>query len=163
MLVFQILAVGGVFQVLNLTNSWAFMVFGKSREVLRASILTKPLAVLFVLLGSQFGLEGAAVGFAGGLASNWLVNLIFLSRTTTLSVGGFLSNAAMLLSVSVFGGIAAWVASTQVAHSWNAGISIVLGLLACTCVMFGLFMAIPPAKRQLQYSVTVTKQALRKS
>lgn len=102
--VFQVLAIGGAIWVFNHVSYWAFVAFEKSRELLRYNLVSKPIAIAAICVGTYFGIVGAAWGYVIAMAISWPLNLWWLSRTARLKASVFLRNGMVLLAS---GGVAA--------------------------------------------------------
>lgn len=88
----QILAIGECIHALSYISYWGFLAQRLSKQLLYYNLVTKPLGVVFVLIGAGFGAEGAAWGYVAGLALNWPINLIWLSRSAGLPALKFFGN-----------------------------------------------------------------------
>lgn len=78
--VFQILCIGGLFSTFGTVSYWTFIVAHKGRQLLYMNLVTRPLAIMLVVLGSFFGIEAVAWSYAAGLALAWPISLIWLHR-----------------------------------------------------------------------------------
>ncbi|ALZ99141.1 lipopolysaccharide biosynthesis protein [Corynebacterium glutamicum] len=133
--IFQILAIGGTFSSLSTVSYWGFIVNQLSRELLKYNLVTKPLVVVFILVGTSFGLKGVAFGIALGLFISWPINLIWLSKTAGFPGWEFFKNG---MSVAVCGFVAsysAW-ASIRFLQSSNSLVSLFLATLVGAIVYF---------------------------
>ena len=101
----SILSIGGAFQVLSNMAFWAFSASGNARQMFLSGLVTRPLIVVFVLVGSMGGLETIAWGFSAGLLISWFISLAWLRRCDGMPVLGFLrSGLHVILSGLVAGG-----------------------------------------------------------
>lgn len=123
--VFQVLAIGGCIGAFSHVSYWAFIAYGKSRELLRYNIVSKPLAVICIIAGSFFGVPGVAWGYVVGMAVSWPLNMWWLHRTADLSWRPFALNGLLLLC-----GGGAGFGLTLFCARWTSGWSVVAGLPA---------------------------------
>ena len=75
--IFQILAVGGIFQALGYVYYWVFLSRALTGLQLAYSVFTKSVMIALMIIGSFFGPAGVACGVSGGLFFHWLVLTIF--------------------------------------------------------------------------------------
>ena len=90
--VFQILAVGGCFQVAGYVTYWVFLSKGLTSENLKYSVITRPILIVSVLVGSQWGMVGVAIGYSVGLMLLWPIGVFWVGRYTGLDAFGMLRN-----------------------------------------------------------------------
>jgi len=132
----QILAAGECVHALSIVSYWGFLVENQSKQLLFYNLVTKPIAVGFVLLGSLFGVEGVAAGYVLGLAVSWPINLIWLSRTAGYSARHFLARGIRVLAggVGAFGlgflMLDAWLAEQSWAAVAMASVTVLATFLA---------------------------------
>jgi PST family polysaccharide transporter len=107
--VFQILAIGGCFQVFSHVSYWAFLLGDQSRQLLHYNLVTKPMIVVLVLLGSQFGLIGVACAYSLGLALSWPINLAWLARTMNQESWAFFRSGMRFVAAGAAGYAASYV------------------------------------------------------
>lgn len=69
--IFQILAVGGVFQSANYVSYWIFLSLGRTASHLRYSLVSRTVLILSLVIGSQWGLSGVAVGYSLTMVISW--------------------------------------------------------------------------------------------
>jgi PST family polysaccharide transporter len=160
--VFKILAVGGCFWVFSTVSYWAFILNQQSRELLRYNLISKPLAILCLVGGSFFGIEGVAWGYVVAMALSWPLNLAWLARTAELPARSFAANGSIVISAGIVGGATGWLVTAAV-QSPQAIIAVVCGGLAGTAAMGGFLLAIPSARRQLAGAAALVKVMLGKS
>ncbi|MET4098107.1 PST family polysaccharide transporter [Agrococcus sp. UYP10] len=80
--IFQALAVGGVAQALSYATYWVFLTFGLTASNLRYALLTRPILIVAVILGSFWGPVGVAIGYSATLLAFWPFGLWWISRIT---------------------------------------------------------------------------------
>lgn len=152
----QILAVGGWFAAFGTISYWTFVLEGGSRELLRLHLVTKPLAVVFVLIAAPFGLEAVATAFALGLAIAWPINLIWLSRTVGQRSVDFLLAGLRVLSAGTISLVGAHFVTLlfQGVPPWGV---IAAGSLSATALFFASLLAFPQSRRDLRATLALAR------
>ncbi len=146
--VFQILAAGGAVAVFSSVSYWAFILNEGSRELLHYNILSKPIVVACLTVGSILGIEGVAWGYAAGMAISWPLNLAWLARTKGMRSSAFAANGVTVLFSGAAGGLAA-CGLVEYASALGTIPLILLGVLAGTATMAVVLLLFPGARRQL--------------
>lgn len=146
--IFQVLAVGGCVWVFNHVSYWVFVVNEKSRELLRYNLVSKPLAVLAIIIGAEYGPVGVAWGYTAAMAFSWPLNLIWLARTTGLDARRFAANGVRVMVSGASGALAAVVAHAALAPSWPLW-AMVTGVLAGSAAMLLVTMILPASRTLL--------------
>lgn len=144
--VFQALAVAGAITAFNQVSYWAFLVHEKSRELLRYNLVSKPLAVMCIVGGSTFGLEGVAWGYALALACSWPLTLVWLWRTAQMRTAALLCDGLVVL----FGGAVARVVAAEVTSlgvALPAMYAVLAGIVAGTAAMAAVVGIWPRGRR----------------
>lgn len=104
--IFQVLAIGGVFQSLAFTYHWIFLSKGKTGLQLRYSVLTRSLMIGFIAAGVVWGPIGVAIGSSLGLAVNWAVlTWLAIPKTGVRSARLVLASLRPLLVMTIIGGL----------------------------------------------------------
>lgn len=156
--VFQVLAIGGCVWVFNHVSYWAFIAFEKSRALLHYNLVSKPLAIVSLLIGTQFGVVGAAWGYTVAMIFSWPLNLAWLSRTSDLRARPFLANGLRILLAGAMGAAASWGAFTVVTPVGPL-LAIAAGFSAGTLGMVAVIFASPRLRAMsfswLQFSRSV--------
>ncbi|MDQ8021976.1 MAG: lipopolysaccharide biosynthesis protein [Moraxellaceae bacterium] len=144
---FHVLAVGGMFQAAGYASYWAFLSQGMTRENLRLALVSRPVLIACILLGSLGGVLGVAVGYTLGLAINWLWGLWWL-KGSGAPVRRLLGNAAMLFAV--YASCAA--ASGWLTHALRVdGLASVLTGAAGMLGAFAVFcVVVPPFRKSVK-------------
>ena len=89
---FQILAIAGSFQTAGYVTYWVFLSKGLTRESLYLSLVSRPLGIAFIVIGSHWGVTGVAWGYAAGAALNWPLSMWWISRCSDAPVPRLLWN-----------------------------------------------------------------------
>ncbi|MFC3607954.1 lipopolysaccharide biosynthesis protein [Stutzerimonas tarimensis] len=154
---FQALAVGGVFQAAGYASYWVFLSKGLTGSHLRFTLISRPLLILFIVLGAQWGVQGVAIAYSAGLCITWLWGLAWL-RGSGAPVGGMLRNGLMIAI-----GYALCATASMLGSGW-LGESLGGRLLAGLLAMLGAFLLLCllwPAFRRSVVAVIETRKLLR--
>lgn len=114
--IFRILAVGCMFQVASYACYWAFLSKGLTQRHFVVALITRPAMVALMLVGSLWGVNGVAIGYAAGLAVVWLGALVALRDDAPL-VRRMGANAAVVIVTYLL----AAAAGTALAEALGAG------------------------------------------
>ena len=156
--VFRILAVGTTALALSQVAYWAFLVEGKSRELLKKDLVIRPLSAVLVVAGSFVSLEATAWGLSTAYIISWLIEAWWLNRTTTLSGRLIVKNGLRLVAISAI----AILFGTE--FSSLLGPTLLLKLVAAplvAVVLFTvLFLVTPGGRRELGFAWAQAKMIL---
>lgn len=158
--VFQLLAVGGAVWVFNHVSYWAFISKEIPRALLHYNMVSKPLAILSIFVGSTFGLVGVAAGYAVAMIFSWPLNLLWLKRAGGLSFGRFFLGGARIIVAGVLGGGAA-AATFHACVPLVPILAVFFGLIAGTLVMAGVLYAFEESRRMLLFAIAIVIEQLR--
>lgn len=147
--VLSLLAVAAVFQTLNSASYWAYVSKGITGPLFRYNLVSVAIKVVCVLVGSQWGMLGVAVGYAIAPAVSWPISLLWISRvlpgvpTRTLAWG--------IVRMSLLAGWGALLAfaSTAAAEPWGLWAQVPAALLA-TVGAYALAALLPVVRRDLE-------------
>lgn len=130
--VIQVLAIGECIHALSFVSYWGFLASRLSKQLLFYNLVTKPIGVALVLIGSNYGIVGVAWGYVIGLVVSWPVNLLWLNRTASFPWLDFLRNGAriVLSGMAVFVVLDLLLSGWMAATSWAAVVVGVAGFLA---------------------------------
>ncbi|MGO4586510.1 lipopolysaccharide biosynthesis protein [Arthrobacter sp. 2RAF6] len=143
--IFQVLAAGGSVWVFSHVSYWAFIVKEKPNALLSYNLVSKPLAIASIYIGSQFGLVGVAWGYAVAMGFSWPLNLLWLARTADLPGWRFLANGCRILLGGAFGGAASFIAYNLLAPVPPL-VGVTVGTLAGTAAMAAVLFALPGSR-----------------
>ncbi len=154
--IIQILAAAECLHSLSFISYWGFLTEGLSRQLLNYNLLTKPITVLAVLIGSNWGIEGLARGYLVGLAFAWPTNVIWLARTAGYEWPKFLGNGARILATAAISYAAAALVLGERLQtpSWSAVALAGVSVVAIFVVLVG---ALPAGRRDLARMFAVTR------
>ena len=70
--IIQFMLLGGVFETLSYPCTWIFLSRGRANDLLRATLATRPIMVLLIIIAAQFGAVQTSLAVAIGFVLNWL-------------------------------------------------------------------------------------------
>ena len=114
----QAFAVVGMMR-LSFVGYWAYLARGVSGALLRFTIASVALKVVFIVVGSRFGAIGVAAGFALAATVSWPLSFWWLSRATPIPLARLLASAmrVLLLGLLAVGSAALAAEATASANS----------------------------------------------
>ena len=153
-------AVAGGCQTLAYVGYWTYLARGLSGALLVFSLVTAVLKIAGVLIGSYWGVNGIAAGFAASAVLEWPLSFWWLSRVTTYPGGRLALGGLRILAQAVPVGIAAWGVTRVVAETALTGSPALTLLLAVAggIVTWGLCLTVPPLRRDAALMLDVFKR-----
>lgn len=146
---FQILAVGGIFQAVSYASYWVFLAKGLTKQNFYYALATRPLMIGLILLGSIWGVEGVAWAYSLSLALFWPTSLIWLSRISDAPTRRMFGSGLGGLAITGIATAAAWGASLLVPEGLSL-LRIAVGILATLATIALIGLIVPPVRRQLR-------------
>ena len=145
--IFRILSVGGVALGLSQISYWAFLVEGKSRELLKYNLISKPMTTLFIVAGAFISVEATATGLSIALVLSWLLNVWWLQRTAGLDGRDFYLNGLRIVAAGVISVLVSML--TQGLWPDNTWALLILPALLSALVFVGLISSTRAGRREL--------------
>jgi PST family polysaccharide transporter len=145
----SILSIGGAVQVLSNILFWAFVASGNAKHLLLCAMITKPLLVACVALGSVYGIHGIAWGYSIGLIISWFIQLAWLKRCDDLPVWRFLRSGFYVMLCGLIAGGTAWAFIEQTGAYLSQSALLVVGFAIVTTTYLPLLMANARIRRLL--------------
>ncbi|SDD56815.1 lipopolysaccharide biosynthesis protein [Auraticoccus monumenti] len=145
---FAALAAAGAFQTIGFVNYWVFVSRGLSGRLFRYSLLSLTLRVICVLVGSQWGVVGVAVGYAVAPAVALPLSYAILSRWTNIPQRALHWGS---LRIVLCGAAAAL--TTFGAQQLLSSTPVLVQLVACllvTVATYALATLVPAVRRDVQ-------------
>jgi PST family polysaccharide transporter len=144
--IFQVLAVAGVAQAASYATYWAFLSLGLTGSNLRLELVSRPLVIALIFVGSFWGVLGVAAGFALGQLILWPFGLWWISRqTAAVPSRTMFSNGLRAITAYGLCGVISWLISMNVAD-FSVVTSFLVGTGAFITVFF-LLLAFWPSFR----------------
>lgn len=141
---FQILAVGGIFQAAGYASYWVFLSKGLTKQNFYYAIASRPITIGIILLGSMWGVVGVAWGYSISLAVFWPISLLWLSRISDAPVGAMWGTAVRCLTVLIVATGAGWAATFAIPEPFALlaifiGATATLGTVAVAALVWPAF------------------------
>ena len=146
--VLSLLAVAAVFQTLNSASYWVYISKGITGPLFRYNLVSVSIKIACILIGSQWGMIGVAVGYAIAPTLSWPISLLWISRvidgvpTRTLAWG--IVRMALLAG---WGALAAWGAAA-LTEQWGPWVQVPAAAFA-TVAAYGAAAVLPVVRRDL--------------
>lgn len=158
--IFQLLALGGIAQVADYASYWVFLSKGLTASNLRLTLISRPLVILFIAIGSIWGVLGVAAGYSIGLLLIWPLGLWWLGRASNAPVYEMFLNGLRALMVNAFAGSASVIACYFV-RDQSMYIRLGTGFLSFTATLVMLYI-IWPAFREDTKQIRMTLSLIQK-
>ncbi|BAL23287.1 lipopolysaccharide biosynthesis protein [Azoarcus sp. KH32C] len=155
--IFQILAVGGVFQAAAYASYWVFLSKGLAGSNLRFTLSSRLLLIAGIVVGAQWGTQGVATAYAAGILLIWLGGLAWL-RDSGAPVGAMFRNGLRVMLAYGLCGLASALASLELAGSLPGRLAV--GAAAMVAA-FPLLMVLWPAFRVSVVDIVRSRTLLR--
>lgn len=144
---FQILVVGGIFQAGNYVAYWYYLSQGITKSLFKYTIISRPVMIVLILIGSFWGIKGIAIGYSSSLIFNWIFGLIWLTYQKAPTKRMF-ANSVLLISVHSSAGIMAW---SSVEYLGFSGVLAIIISPFIMLITYGLFYLIfTPFRENIQ-------------
>lgn len=156
-------AVAGGCQTLAYVGYWTYLARGLSGALLAYSTVTAVLKIAGVLIGSFWGVNGIAAGFAAAALVEWPLSFWWLSRVTEYPGGKLALGGLRVLAQAIPVGIAAWGA-TLLANTMpltDSPAPTLLLALTGGILTWGLCLTIPPLRHDAALLLDVLKRLRR--
>ncbi|WP_172582173.1 lipopolysaccharide biosynthesis protein [Subtercola boreus] len=157
--IFQILALGGIFQALAYVYYWIFLSKGLTWLQLRFSLIGRGVMVVLILLGVPWGGIGVAVGYSLGLVVIWGLYSIFAIRHADLKTGPLILIAARPVAAFTVMLVAAQTVQFFFGSEWNSWL--LLGAEIAVCLLVIGAACLIPAYRRDVMTLASTARLLR--
>ncbi|NMG31208.1 lipopolysaccharide biosynthesis protein [Aromatoleum evansii] len=155
--IFQILAVGGAFQVAAQASYWVFLSKGLTGSNLRFTLVSRLLLIAGIVFGAQWGAQGVATAYTLGVALAWLGGLVWL-RDSGAPVGAMGRNALRVILAYALCGLASAAAALEWAGSLAGRLAVGTGAMLAALL---LLLALWPAFRRSVADVLRSRNLLR--
>jgi PST family polysaccharide transporter len=157
----RFLALAGIFETLALVGYWVYLSRGLTGQLVRYASFEAAVRLACILVGSSWGVEGVAAGYALSPALTWPISLWWLSRFAPMPVRQLLGGALRVLVVcagvagSSFAGAHALADAPAALALAGAGAAALLAYAVLCSV-------VAPLRRDLQSVVQVVRLAVRR-
>ncbi|WCE06453.1 lipopolysaccharide biosynthesis protein [Pseudoxanthomonas sp. JBR18] len=157
--IFQILTLGGIFQVVAYAAYWVFLSLGLTREQLTYSVLVRVLTICCIFAGVHWGALGVAVGYSTGLALTWPISVIWVTRAGKAPGMAMFNNGLRAIIGYGVCAVASWSASHHFANT--PVMELVVGL-PTIMLAFGVVCLVWPAFRRDVMTILNSRDLLRR-
>ena len=113
---FEILCFAGMFQAVSYATYWIFLARGLTGSNMRFALISRPIVIAIIALGSFWGVYGVAAAYTAGLLFNWLFGLWWIDRVTDAPAAAMLRQGMRSILCSTFAGVIAFAVSIRLAH-----------------------------------------------
>ena len=126
---FQLLSVAGFFATAGYASYWVFLAKGLTASSLRMALVTRPLMIVAILVGSRWGVTGVAAAYSLASVATWPISILWLRRVSDAPVGMMFGNG--LRTLVVYGaGTAVSYLSTAFVPDLPAAVRLLIGVAA---------------------------------
>ena len=150
--IFQILAIGGSFQVFSYISYWSFIVNDQSKQLLYYNVATKTLTIAMVIVASYFGPIFVAMAYSAALIVSWPINLLWLARCAGQHSSAFLRSGLRLL-IAGAASFAAAAAALGVLATLPAIALVAIGITVSAAVFTLGLIVLPGGIRMIRDSI----------
>ncbi|WP_149202338.1 lipopolysaccharide biosynthesis protein [Actinotalea subterranea] len=156
--VIRLLAVAGVFQTLAYVGYWVYLACGLTDVLLRYTMVSVALKVACIVVGSQWGIVGAAAGYALAPALSWPLSLWWLSRHTRFPLRTLLLGAGRVLTLVALASGAGWL-TAHLVGSGVAALDLLVTVGAAGVVHVAAWLTVPSVRRDVHDVALVARLA----
>jgi len=147
--IMRCLAVSGMFETLAFVLYWVYVSRGLVRSLLFFTIFSTVSRAVCVVVGSHWGVNGVAVGFAVSEVLSWPVSFAWLRRAAELRVRGLIINGLRVLLVTGIIAAASWAAILPLVE-FNAWLQLAAAIIGAGLVVAVMYLAVRPIRRDIQ-------------
>lgn len=151
------LACAGSFETLAYVGSWVYQARGFTPQLFRYSLISLGIKIICVIVGSQFGLLGVAIGYATAPGLAWPLSLWWLGRLTDIPKRQLWQGAGRILACAV----PAVAAGRVVVEVLDASAVLqICAAAAAVSLVYVAALAVPPVRRDFFAVVAVARKAV---
>lgn len=155
----RLFAAAGLFQTLAFVGYWVYLARALTRVLLRYSLVSAAIKIAAVIVGSQWGALGVAIGFALAPAVSWPISLWWLNRATAIPVRALYVSAARIIGLAIPVGGAAFGAVSATSSSLPI-VSLLAALVASIIVAAAMVSVLPPLRRDVRAVIDIARLAM---
>ncbi|ROR80759.1 polysaccharide transporter, PST family [Plantibacter flavus] len=158
--VLRFLTIAGAFQTLALVGYWVYISRGLTARLFRFTLMSASMKIVFVLIGSNWGVVGVAAGFALEPVLSWPLSLWWLNGATPIPIRKLLLGVMRISAVAIIAGVTGYGATLlTVDGGWL--VQIVCAAAAVIAAYALLALLLPVIRRDLQMVLILVKAARR--
>jgi PST family polysaccharide transporter len=159
---FQILGVGGLFQVAAYATYWAFLGLGLTGSNLRFALTSRPVMIGLIVLGSSFGVTGVAVSYSVGVGLMWLWGLWWLRSVPSVPARDMLVNGTRSVVVSALAAVAG-CAAVELAAVWSDVGRFALGSTVALAALAAIALCVRPFRTDVCAALGAARSGVRRA
>jgi PST family polysaccharide transporter len=158
--IFGMLGIAAIFQMMSFVGYWIYLSKGLTNHLLRWTVMSSVLRVVCILIGSMWGIQGVAVGFAIAPALAWPLSLYWLARRAPIPLRALYTGAGRILAIAA----ALGASSLAVCRGLSGADDLVqLGAAAAACAtVLALVAGVFPVVRSDLASISVVARKLKR-
>ncbi len=157
--IFQVLAIGNVFGVTAFAANWLFQSMGATRSQFRYALVTRPVLILAIVVGSAWGVFGVAAGYTVGVLVVWPLTLVWAGRATGVPWAPLFLNGIRAVSVYVPVGACVWYVVDKLQLGDLAALAIGGAMFVALCGVVAV--CLPGYRRDIALVAATVRRALR--
>ena len=146
--VLSLLAVAAVFNTLNYGSYWVYISRGITGPLFRFNLVSVAIKVAGILIGSQWGILGVAVGYAIAATLSWPISLFWISRVVDDMPTRALAWGIMRMSLLAGWGALAAFGAVTVTETWGVWVQVPAAAIA-TVAAYAAAAVLPIVRRDL--------------
>ncbi|GAA1742448.1 lipopolysaccharide biosynthesis protein [Microbacterium paludicola] len=154
--IFQILAFAGIIRVCGYPTYWVALSRGATKISLYVNLVSTPVFVVGIILGSMLGIEGIALGFTIGTIATWVISLIWYRRAAAAPSRLLLLSALQMIAATVPATSVAWFA-VELSSRWGAIAALAIGAAAYLAVYALTVFVVKPLREDLRTALSTVK------
>ncbi|KRA25699.1 hypothetical protein ASD65_15660 [Microbacterium sp. Root61] len=152
----QILVIAGICRVASYASYWIALSRGATSVSLWVNLVSAPVLVGCIALGSIWGVEGVAWGFAAGTALSWFIGLIWYSKAADAPGWRMLTSALIVFLANLVPAAAGTWAVTASDHL-PLFVQLVIGIVTYGITWGVLTWLVPPFRKDLRTVVGIAR------
>jgi PST family polysaccharide transporter len=152
------LALCGIFETLAFVGYWTYVSKGLVRQLLHFTIMSTAIKIVGISIGSVWGVEGVAAGFAIAEVASWPLSFAWLRRSSGVDVRPLITGGLRIVAVSLTIAGASWLVTRQLAEvaDWLQ----LLAAIGAAAVIAAVSLAIPAVRRDVGTVLAAARSGL---
>ena len=146
--VLSLLATAAVFQTLNSASFWVYVSKGITGPLFRYNLVSVTIKIACILIGSQWGMIGVAVGYAIAPALSWPISLLWISRVIDGVPTRILAWGIVRMSLLAGWGALAAYGAVTLTDPWGIWFQVPAAAIA-TVAAYAVAAVLPVVRRDL--------------
>lgn len=156
--ILRLLAVAAMFQTLAYVGYWVYLAHGLTKELLQYTLISVPIKIICILVGSHWGVVGVAWGYAVAPALAWPLSFWWLARKSSIAVGKLFAGAGRILVLSSFVAASSYAACV-LAQGWSRWPQLGLAI-AFAGAVYSVTMLVPKFRRDVLGVLEIARRGM---